>query len=221
MPCHESIVQVNMILGDEFMTKYDCILHYGRQCLMIQKEKRHITMKTNSSYAPLKEANVVPNVLSASQLKRIVRRGERVFLATPKVLKPGTSAPESASPSGQLDHPASEKPWLSNLIGEFSEVFQDPLPGDLPPMRKEVHSIPTEPRHPPPFRQMYRLSPLKYRELEKQVTAFLKAGILEVSTSPYGAPVLFVPQYNGRGLRLCVDYRALNAITIKNCCTIP
>jgi hypothetical protein len=47
-----------------------------------------------------------------------------------------------------------------------------------------VHSIPTEPGHPPPFRQMYRLSPSEYRELEKRVTAFLKAGILEVSTSP-------------------------------------
>jgi hypothetical protein len=58
--------------------------------------------------------------------------------------------------------------------------------------------------------------------LEKQVTAFLKAGILEMSTSsPYGAPILFVPKPNGRGLRLCVDYRALNAISIKNRCTIP
>jgi hypothetical protein len=62
---------------------------------------------------------------------------------------------------------------------------------------------------------------LEYRELEKQVTKFLKDGILEVSQSPYGAPVLFVPKPNGRGLRLCVDYRALNSITIKNCCTIP
>jgi hypothetical protein len=42
-----------------------------------------------------------------------------------------------------------------------------------------------------------------------------------VSTSPYGASVLFVPKPNGRGLRLCVDHRALNAITIKNRCTIP
>jgi hypothetical protein len=99
-------------------------------------------------------------------------------------------------------------------------MFQDPLPDGLPLMRKEVHSIPTDPGHPPPFWQMYHLSPLKYKELEKQVTAFLKAGILEVSTSPYGAPVLIVPKPNGRGLRLCVDYRALNAITIKNRCTI-
>jgi hypothetical protein len=49
----------------------------------------------------------------------------------------------------------------------------------------------------------------------------LKDGILEVFRSPYGAPVLFVPKPNGRGLRLCVDYRALNSITDKNRCTIP
>ena len=41
------------------------------------------------------------------------------------------------------------------------------------------------------------------------------------SQSPYGAPVLFVPKPNGRGLRLCVDYRALNSITVKNRCTLP
>ena len=89
------------------------------------------------------------------------------------------------------------------------------------PERLEGHSIPTEPGHPPTFKQMYRLSPLEYRELEKQVTAFLKAGIIEPSQSPYGAPVLFVPKPNGRGLRLCVDYRALNSITVKNRATLP
>jgi hypothetical protein len=68
---------------------------------------------------------------------------------------------------------------------------------------------------------MYHLSPLEYRELEKQVTKFLKDGILEVSQSPYDAPVLFVPKPNGRGLRLYVDYRALNSITSKNRCTVP
>jgi hypothetical protein len=92
----------------------------------------------------------------------------------------------------------------------------------VPPERSKGHSIPTEPGHPPPFWLMYRLSPLEYQELEKQVTKFLKDGILEVSQSPYyGAPVLFVPKPNGRDLRLCVDYRALNSITVKNRCTIP
>jgi hypothetical protein len=68
---------------------------------------------------------------------------------------------------------------------------------------------------------MYRLSLLEYQELEKQVTKFLKDGILEVSHSPDGAFVLFVPKPNGQGLRLCVDYEAMNSITVKNRCTIP
>jgi hypothetical protein len=122
---------------------------------------------------------------------------------------------------GMSVSPSLQKVRLGSFSEVFSEVFQHPLPDGLPPMRKEVHGIPTEPGHPPLFWEMYRLSPSEYRELEKQVTAFLKAGILEVSTSPYGAPILFVPKPNGGGLRLCVDYRALNAITIKNCCTIP
>jgi hypothetical protein len=117
------------------MSKYDCILHYGRKCLMIQKERRHITVKTPPMHreAP-EETEADPNKLSASQLKRAVRRGERVFLALLKVLEPETAAPDSASSSVQPDHSASEKPWVSNLIGEFFEVFQDPLLDGLPPM---------------------------------------------------------------------------------------
>jgi hypothetical protein len=101
-------------------------------------------------------------------------------------------------------------------------VFQDTLPPGLPSERSEGHNIPTESGHPPPFRSMYRLFPLEYQELEKQVTKFLKDGILEVSKSPYGAPVLFVPKPNGQGLRL-YTYRlsSANLIPVKNRCTIP
>jgi hypothetical protein len=137
------------------------------------------------------------SMLSASQLKRMARKGARVFLA---VIRPVESDPVplvvasvaalSSVPTSvvQPDQPAgppgSEVPWVSDLLSEFSEVFQDPLPAGLPPERSEGHSIPTEPGHPPPFRSMYRLSPLEYRELEKQVTKFLKDGILEVFQSP-------------------------------------
>jgi hypothetical protein len=124
--------------------------------------------------------------------------------------------PHSASNylATDIADPSGKERWVSGLAEEFSDVFQDPLPYGLPPERDEGHSIPTEPGHPPPFRPMYRLSPLEYSELQKQVSAFLKAGNLEPSKSPYGAP-------NGRGLRLCVDYMALNAITVKNRYPIP
>jgi hypothetical protein len=74
--------------------------------------------------------------------------------------------------------------WVSGLAEGFSDMFQDPLPSGLLPERDEGHLISTKPGHPPPFRPMYRLSPLEYSELQKQDSAFLKAGILEPFKSP-------------------------------------
>jgi hypothetical protein len=233
----DMLYEVDLILGEEFMTKYDCILHYGKGCIMIKKGKRHMTVNSpalSRSQPPVDEEKS-DSVLSASQLKRLARKEARVFLTVirpvesdhvpPVVASVATLSPEQPMPCVQpvqpVSPPGGEVPWVSELLSEFSEVFQDPLPAGLPPERSEGHSIPTEPGHPPPFRSMYRLSPLEYRELEKQVTKFLRDRILEMSQSPYGAPVLFVPKPNGRGLRLCVEYRALNSITVKNRCTIP
>ena len=233
------LFEVDLILGDDFMTRYDCILHYGKSCVMIQKGKRHLTVRSPALPRSRmdEDEKTNPDLLSHAQLKRLMKRGACVYLASLKPIDPDAATCTNAAVAGSVsvgnqDHAttlseptvqpsqpsdpvSSEKKWVSDLLSEFSDVFQDPLPVGLPPERAEGHSIPTEPGHPPTFRQMYRLSPLEYRELEKQVTAFLQAGILEVSQSPYGAPVLFVPKPNGRGLRLCVDYRALNSITLR------
>jgi hypothetical protein len=84
----------------------------------------------------------------------------------PVVASVATLSSDEPTTSVQPDQPAGppsgEVPWVSKLLSELSEVFQDPLPPSLPPERSEGHSIPTEPGHPPPFRSMYRLSPLKY-----------------------------------------------------------
>jgi hypothetical protein len=204
---------------------------------MIRKGKRHLTV--NSPALPRNQLPVdeekSESVLSASQVKRLAWKGARVFLT---VIRPVESDPvppvvgfvaalspdvptSFVQPDQAAGPPGGEVPWVSELLSNFSKVFQDPLPPGLPPERSEGHSIPTEPGHPPLFRSMYRLSPLEYRQLEKQVIKFLKDGILEVSQSPYGAPALFVPKPNGQGLRLYVDYRVLNSITVKNRCTIP
>jgi hypothetical protein len=207
-----------LYLEKEFLDKYDCILHYGKGCIMIRKGKRHLTVSS-----PALPRNQLPvdeekseSVLSASQVKRLAPKGARVFLAVirsvesdpvpPVVGSVAALSPDVPTSSVQPDQaagpPGGEVPWVFELLSEFSEVFQDPLPPGLPLERSEGHSIPTEPGHPPPFCSMYRLSPLEYRELEKQVTKFLKDGILEVSQSPYDAPVVIVPKPNGRGLRL-------------------
>jgi hypothetical protein len=67
---------------------------------------------------------------------------------------------------------------------------------------------------------MYRLSPREKQEVEEQVADLLKRGWIEPSTSPYGAPIVFAQKKDG-SLRMCVDYRALNAITVKNRYPLP
>ena len=125
----------------------------------------------------------------------------------------GVAGEEPVRP--KLDHvPAALRSELQGLLDEFSDVFSEsPQAGgalvDMP-----EHTIQLEPGATPPFRRNFRLSPLELQELRKQVTELLSKGLVTPSSSPFGAPVLFVPKPNG-GLRFCLDYRALNELTVK------
>ena len=72
----------------------------------------------------------------------------------------------------------------------------------------------------PPNRPPYRLGPAEQDELEIQIRDLLAQGFIRPSSSPYGAPVLFVPKKDGRW-RMCVNYRALNKQTIKDKFPLP
>jgi hypothetical protein len=82
------------------------------------------------------------------------------------------------------------------------------------------HSIPVEPGAPPPFRPTYRLSPVEHAKVKSKLTDLLEKNSVEPSTSPYGAPILFVGKKDG-SLRIVQDYRYLNKITIKNRYPLP
>jgi hypothetical protein len=201
----DMLYEVDLILGEAFMHKYDCILHYGKGCIMIQKGKRHMTV--NSSALPrvqplLKEEKSGSILSDSEQLNRLARKGALVFLTVsrsvesdcvpPVVASIVASSPDMSTSSVEPDQPAGppggKVPWVSKLLSEFFEMFQDPLPPGLPPERSEGHSSLTEPGHPPPFWSMYRY--LRWNiESTLEVTKILKDGILEVSQSPYGAPV--------------------------------
>ena len=72
----------------------------------------------------------------------------------------------------------------------------------------------------PPQQRMYRMSPAELEELKKQLNTYLDKGWIRPSTSEFGAPILFARKADG-SLRLCVDYRALNAITLKDRGPLP
>ncbi|CAI7836790.1 unnamed protein product, partial [Closterium sp. NIES-53] len=110
-------------------------------------------------------------------------------------------------------------PHMKALAEDFKEVFE-PIPDGLPPDRAVGHTIPVEPGNAPSFRPLYRLCPAEYEEAKQQIEDYMKKGWIEHSASPYGAPILFVNKKGG-GLRMCIDYRALNNITIKNIYPLP
>ena len=109
---------------------------------------------------------------------------------------------------------------LKGILEEYKDVFPDKLPYGPPPKRIVDHEIETAPGEAPPHKSPYRLSVAELDELKRQINNLLDQGWIRPSTSPYGAPVLFIPKKDGKW-RLCIDYRALNKITTKNRYPLP
>ncbi|XP_070015847.1 uncharacterized protein [Nicotiana sylvestris] len=113
-------------------------------------------------------------------------------------------------------NPESEPPALQSvpIVREFPEVFPDDLPG-LPPERIIDFGIDLMPSTQPISIPPYRMAPAEHNELREQLKDLLDKGFIRPSVSPWGATVLFVKKKDG-SLRMCVDYRQLNKVTIKN-----
>lgn len=111
-------------------------------------------------------------------------------------------------------------PALPSAYADFASLFQDRELGTLPPNRPFDHAIPLEPNSSVPFGPLYNLAEKELTALREYIDDNLKKGFIRRSESPAGAPVLFTPKKDGK-LRLCVDYRALNKVTVKNRCPLP
>ncbi|GJV73684.1 hypothetical protein Tco_1493679 [Tanacetum coccineum] len=105
------------------------------------------------------------------------------------------------------------------VIRNFPEVFPDDLPG-LPPPRQVEFRIELVPGAAPVARAPYRLAPSELKELSDQLKELLEKGFIRPSSSPWGAPVLFVKKKDG-SFRMCIDYRELNKLTVKNRYPLP
>ncbi|GJW05213.1 reverse transcriptase domain-containing protein [Tanacetum coccineum] len=105
------------------------------------------------------------------------------------------------------------------VVREFPEVFPEDLPG-LPPVRQVEFQIDLIPGTTPVARAPYRLAPSEMQELSNQLQELSDRGFIRPSTSPWGAPVLFVKKKDG-SFRMCIDYRELNKLTVKNRYPLP
>nr|CAN64786.1 hypothetical protein VITISV_014071 [Vitis vinifera] len=190
-----------MVLGMDFLQKVKAVpLPFLRSMAFLEEEK--------SCMVPtVTEGTLKTPMLSAMQVKNGLKREEVTYLATLKEEKDeGSGEPMPKEIEGVLD--------------EFKDVMPPELPKRLPPKREEDHKIELEPGAKPPAMGPYRMAPPELEELRRQLKELLDAGFIQPSKAPYGAPVLFQKKHDG-SLRMCIDYRALNKVTVKNKYPIP
>lgn len=226
--------QFDAILGDDWLTKHNAQLDFAaKRCVLRKSNGRRVVISSNIT-TPAAAANGL-HILSALQFKRAVRKGAEAFLVVvedvgdrPPQGAQSHSCPSASSPPGCLNAlkvsdigtTAVNQKDLDRLLNKYRARFPDELPKFKPRGNMVKHTIPLEPGAKPPCRPIYRLSQPELEELRKQITELLLKGYIEPSSSPYGAPVLFVKKKDGT-LRMCIDYRALNQLTVKNKYPLP
>ena len=143
-----------------------------------------------------------PKVMSIIKARRFLRKGCEAFLAL-------------------ILYSKREQVNLETIpvIREFPDVFLEELPG-VPPEREVDLSIEVVQGTPPISRAPYRMAPTELKELKTRLQELLDKGFIRPSVSPWGAPVLFVKKKDGT-LRMCIDYRQINKVTVKNKYPLP
>ncbi|XP_026399027.1 uncharacterized protein LOC113294867 [Papaver somniferum] len=124
----------------------------------------------------------------------------------------------SLNAAQNLAHDTDLAPEISNLLSQFADTFQTPT--SLPPERIHDHKIPLLPGTAPVNVRPYRYPHFQKDEIEKIVFELQQAGFIRPSSSPYSSLILMVRKKDG-SRRMCVDYRALKKITIKDRFPIP
>jgi hypothetical protein len=227
--------QFDAILGDDWLIKHNAQLDFATKRCVLRKPDGSRVVIVPDATAPAPTANGL-HVLSALQFKRALRKGAEAFLVVveevvedrpPQGAESHSGRPDSRTPGSlnalkvsDVGTSAVDQKALERLLHRYRARFPDELPKFKPVGNMVRHTIPLEPGAKPPCRPMYRLSQPELEELRKQISELLMKGYIEPSSSPYGAPVLFVKKKDG-SLRMCIDYRALNQLTVKNKYPLP
>jgi len=124
--------------------------------------------------------------------------------------------PQPTATVNQLDNSVNQE---GLVVDEFPDVFPDDLPG-MPPDRDNEFIIELLPGTAPIAKHPYRMGVKELEELKKQIKELQEKAFIRPSCSPWGAPVIFVDKKDGTQ-RMCVDYRSLNEVKIKNKYPLP
>ncbi|GKB24362.1 putative reverse transcriptase domain-containing protein [Tanacetum coccineum] len=141
------------------------------------------------------------NIISCTKTHKYIQKGCQVYLAQVTSKK----AEDMSEEKRFEDVP---------IVREFPKVFLEDLSG-LPPARQVEFQINLVRGAAPVARAPYRLAPAELQELSTQLQELSDKGFIRLSSSPWGAPVFFVKKKDG-SFRMCIDYRELNKLTVKN-----
>ncbi|XP_034674441.1 uncharacterized protein LOC117905666 [Vitis riparia] len=193
----------DLIIGVDFLlrAKVALIPHLGGLVMLEDKQPcfvKALRMKDGGKGQP--------EMFSTIQLKKGLKKGQETYVAALIEIKEGQS----------MEVPDS----VVRILKKFRDVMPAELPKELPPRRPIDHKIELLPGTKASTQAPYRMPPAELLELRKQLKELLDVGLIQPSRAPYGAPVLFQNKQDG-SLRMCVDYTALNKVTIKNKYPIP
>ncbi|GJX69252.1 putative reverse transcriptase domain-containing protein [Tanacetum coccineum] len=187
----------DVIIGMDWLRRYHAVIVCDEKLVQIPYGNETLTFCGNES-SNGRESRLA--VISYSKAQEYMAKGCQVFLA---------------QISAKKEEDKSERKQIEDvpIVRDFPEVFPEDLPG-LPPARPVEFQIDLVPGAAPVARAPYRLAPSEMKELSEQLQELSDKGFIRPSSSPWGAPVLFVKKKDG-SFRMCIDYRELNKLTVK------
>ncbi|GJY73546.1 putative reverse transcriptase domain-containing protein [Tanacetum coccineum] len=185
----------DVIIGMDWLVKHDVVIVCGEKVVRIPYGNKTLIVEGDKGGSRLK-------IISCIKARKYVEQGCHLFLA--HVTK------KKSKEKRMEDVP---------IIRDFPEVFPEELQVTTPRARMSFRMI-LVPKAAPVARAPYRLAPSEMKELSVQLQELLEKGFIHPSSSPWGAPVLFVKKKDG-SFRMCIDYRELNKLTVKNRYPLP
>lgn len=223
---------VDVLLGDDMLKKIGANLDVPSAIATLTHNGVTLQLRptqclANCSVATAPQPTGTPAIITAKQANKAMKQGCHTTLMllqrddaqsdTDNMVPLLTS---SHLPSASHSEPLHSTPDYKSIAQtEYPQVFE-PIPAGLPPDMGIDHVIKTTPGHQPPYRKAYRMTPQEKAESYKQIQELLAKGWIEPSGSPYGAPILFVTKKDG-SLRMCIDYRQLNKLTLRDRYPLP